>query len=184
MTTPNTDMLLSFHKQRSARYRLASQRLAQAELPVLTVQTMGSLNQSRRRPYGTSGRSLAFLVLVVSLALATTLFFWNQQRELEQRNAEIERQNHVASQVYHAISRYSDAPSALTDHAARVAIDSASEDGLTENRQALLSNFYRSAKRCHVGGKYGGSAQDCRKMAYNRFSAMSAALSDDLDADN
>src|SRR5580658_2026959 len=121
MTTPNTDMLLNFHKQRFARYRLASQRVTWAELPTPTVRPMALLNQSTLRPYGTAARSMTFLVVVALLALATTLFFWNQQRELEQRNTEIERQNHVASQVYHAIARYSDAPSALTDHAAKVA---------------------------------------------------------------
>src|SRR5580658_5685196 len=139
MTTPNTDMLLSFHKQRFARYRLASQRLAQPQRPTLTAWPAGSLNQSTLRPYGTTDLSKAFLMAVALLALATTLFFWNQQRELEQRSAEIDRQNHAASDVYHAISRFSDAPGSLTEHAARVAINQASEEGLTENRQALLS---------------------------------------------
>jgi hypothetical protein len=181
MTTTNGDMLLSFHKQRFARYRIASQLLAQPELAARPIE---SLNESSLRSRGKTDLSTAFLVVLALLSLATTLFFWNQQRESANRSAEIERQNRVASRVYHIIERYAAAPGAVTFHEAKVAVDLASDEGLTENRQALLSNFYRSAVRCHAGGKYAGSAQDCQRMAYNRFSAMSAALSDDLDADN
>jgi hypothetical protein len=120
--------------------------------------------------------------VVAVVALGAVIFFWNQQRESAKRAAEVERQNHIASQVYHAIARYTEAPSPMTYHEAKVAMDLAADEGLTENRQALLSSFYRSATHCHAGGKYAGSTQDCRRMAYNRFSAMSAALSDDLDA--
>jgi hypothetical protein len=178
MTTPNTDFLLNFRRERIARLQIAARQRAP-----LTVLPIASLSQSSRQPYGKADSSTPFLMIVALLALATSLFFWNEQRELARRNTEIDRQNRVASQVYHAITRYTDSPNASTDHEARMAIDLASEEHLTENRQVLLSNFYRSAKRCHVGGKYRGSAEDCRQMACNRFSAMSAEQSDDLDND-
>jgi hypothetical protein len=82
--------------------------------------------------------------------------------------------------VYHAIERYADSPSRITEHEAKVAIDQATEEQLRDSRQALLSNFYRSAKRCHPDGKHTGTAQDCRKMTYSRLSATTAAISEDL----
>jgi hypothetical protein len=128
--------------------------------------------------------SKTFSVVVTMLFLATGLLFWTQQRELQKRSAEIDRQNRVASEVYHAVLRYSNSPNARTDYEAQVAINLALEGRLTANRQALLSNFYRSARRCHLGGTYGGSALDCRSMAYNRFSAMNVMLSEDLDTND
>jgi hypothetical protein len=125
--------------------------------------------------------SKSCILIVVLLLLGTALLFWSEHQETERRYAEIERQNRVAEKVYHAIQRYADSPSGLTEHEAQVALDLASEEKLTDARQALLSNFYRSAKRCHLDGKYSGTAQDCRKMSYNRLSATTAAISEDLD---
>jgi hypothetical protein len=125
--------------------------------------------------------SKSFLVIVALVFLGAGLFSWNEHQELEKRYAEIDRQNRVAEKVYHAIERYANSPSALTERDAKVAIDLASEEKLTENRQALLSNFYRSAKRCHLDGQYTGSAQDCRTMSHSRLSATTAAVSEDVD---
>jgi uncharacterized protein HemX len=136
---------------------------------------------SARPHFGPEDVSRGFLAILALLGLATGLFCWNQQRTSEKRSAEISRQNLVAAKVYHAIERYADAPSALNERVAKVALELAPQERLTENRQALLSNFYQTAKRCHLGGKYNGSSQDCHRMNYSRFSARSAAVSEDLD---
>jgi hypothetical protein len=179
MPTTRTEFLLS----------LPEHRIHWLEPMATAILPAGSLNEPGAHPPDRPHRlevpvflSKTFSAVVTALLLATGLFFWTQHEELQKRSAEIDRQNRVASKVYHAIERYTDSPNAWTDHEARVAMDLALEERLTENRQALLSNFYRSARRCHVGGKYGGSTQDCRRMAYNRFSAMNATLSEDLDS--
>jgi hypothetical protein len=128
--------------------------------------------------------SKSFFVIVALVLLGTACFFWNEHQDLARRYAEIDRQNRLAEKVFHAIARYADSPNDLTEHEAKVAIDMASEERLTDNRQALLSNFYRNAKRCHLNGQYNGSALDCRTMSHSRLSATTAAISEDVDPTN
>jgi sensor c-di-GMP phosphodiesterase-like protein len=127
--------------------------------------------------------SKPFIVVVALLVVPTVLYFWNDSQESAKRRAEIDRQNRVAEKVYHAISRYADSPNGLTEHEAQVAIDLASEEHLSRNRKALLFNYYISARRCNVFGKYKGIPEDCRKMIPYRTAAFLGATYSGLDTD-
>jgi hypothetical protein len=121
-----------------------------------------------------------FVLAAVLMILPSTFSSWKEHRDAEKRSFEVDRQNRIAGMVFCAIEKYADYPDARTDHEARRAMDMAVDEKLSENRRGLLSNFYRSAKRCHAGG----SALDCHGMSANRISATIALLSTDLDNEN
>jgi len=116
------------------------------------------------------------IVTAALLVLGSGLWFWQRHEAHDRHDAEVDRQRKIAGQILDAINRYDHSPNLLTQHDARIAIDRASEENLSNEKHDQLFEYWLSVDGCAKGLR-----NMCSHTTTNWISAMKAADSFQLD---
>jgi hypothetical protein len=108
---------------------------------------------------------LVTVVLVFALA-ANYLFVYtlNQKAKLDRQ-----RQDNLYWKAFNAIVFYGQHPDTATEQKAKIALDEASQNRLSKNRELILQNYFQDLQRC-----YQGEHESCSKANSDMNEAIRA----------
>jgi hypothetical protein len=111
---------------------------------------------------------------ILILAVTMLLFLWGISYLLvytlkQNATRERERRDNVYWAAYNAIEHFGERADEDSEHKAKVALDKARKEGLSQDRQTILQNYFQDLQRC-----YENEPESCKKVNADMNQAIQA----------
>ena len=108
---------------------------------------------------------LAVTMLLFILGISYLLVYTLEQNVTRER----ERQDKVYWTAYNAIEDFGERADEDSEHKAKIALDKARKEGLSQDRESILQNYFQDLQRC-----YQNEPESCKKVNEDMNQAIQA----------